>query len=59
VGRCLPYGVPQRIERSFNLCDQLSDAADVRLRDLLHQLRAASRAACALRRTSTGSIAQP
>jgi hypothetical protein len=37
AGRCPPYGVPQRIERSFNLCDQLSDGADVLLRTLLHE----------------------
>jgi hypothetical protein len=37
AGRCLPYGVPQRVERSFSLCHQASDAADVLLRALLHQ----------------------
>ena len=37
AGRRLPYGVPQLVERSFSLCHQLSHAADVLLRDLLHQ----------------------
>jgi hypothetical protein len=37
AGRCLPYGVPQLVERRFSLCHQLSDAADVLLRALLHQ----------------------
>lgn len=37
AGRCLAYGVPQRIERSFNLCHQASAAVDVLLRALLHQ----------------------
>jgi hypothetical protein len=37
AGRCLPYCVPQRVERSFSLCHKLSDAADVLLRALLHQ----------------------
>jgi len=55
AGRCLPHGVPQRVERSF--CpphQQVRGIADWWLR--FTRFRAASRAACILRRTATGSI---